>query len=316
MKLFLTIISLFLGGISLQVYGMSPQSPCIERRGAIDVGSGSTKALGAVVDICKQQIVKVLFDEQTPISFKDSSFSSEVISEAQVKFTSLVRALNKLEIHHINAVATEAFRQIKDGEEIAKKISNFTSVDLRVITQSEEAELGVASARALASPEAVVWDIGGGSMQITTKNEVFLGKLASVSFKDLVIKKVKHKDPKQVKSPNPLKEWKEAITLSLNHANKNLSENLKTNFKKTPWMGIGGVWWHSIRSQTKNEATLDSLRQALKQRSKLNDSQIGGSYASTDVTNLALVIGYMEALGISSVTPVKATLTQGLLFHK
>lgn len=316
MKYFLTV--LILSALSFQSHGMSSHSPCIERRGAIDVGSGSTKALGAIVDICKQQIVKVLLDEQTPISFKDSGFNPDVISEAQVKFTSLIKALNKMEIHHIKAVATEAFRQIKNGPEVADEISRLTSVHLKVITQKEEAALGVASARAAASPETVVWDIGGGSMQITAKDEVFLGKLASVSFKDLVIKKIKNKDPKQMKSPNPLKKWEEAIALSQNHAKKHLPENLKTHFKDANWVGIGGVWWHSVRSQikNKNEAKLDELRQALKLRSTLNDSQIGGSYSSTEITNLALVIGYMEALGISSVTPVKATLAQGLLFHK
>ncbi|MNJ04032.1 hypothetical protein D3C73_1646060 [compost metagenome] len=43
------------------------------------------------------------------------------------------------------------------------------------------------------------------------------------------------------------------------------------------------------------------------------DSELTGEYRATDVSNLLLVEGFMQALNIPQVTIVKASLIQGIL---
>jgi exopolyphosphatase/guanosine-5'-triphosphate,3'-diphosphate pyrophosphatase len=45
----------------------------------------------------------------------------------------------------------------------------------------------------------------------------------------------------------------------------------------------------------------------------MNDKQVGGKYADTDVSNLILVSAYMEALGVKKVIPKDINLSDGVL---
>ena len=312
--------------------GNSTQSACEETRGSVDMGSGSTKALVAVVDFCQKKILKVTFSEQTPIGFKDSleeskdgRFDAETLEEAQVKYSALIAAMKELGAKSIKSVATAAFRKATNGAEAAVQIAGSTGVPITIISQTQEAELGVQSAVVLAgvAPESVaVWDIGGGSMQMSYikdgKLQVFEGDLASVSFKNAVIKDLQKKNPEKVKSPNPLRAQRDkAVKLAQAHASRTASDELKTLSPNLKWLGIGGVWWHSVRKQSpENDSvvTTQEIEQSLKKRASLRDSEIGGNYAETEVTNLALVLGYMKALKIKEVQPIDAALNQGLLF--
>jgi hypothetical protein len=46
---------------------------------------------------------------------------------------------------------------------------------------------------------------------------------------------------------------------------------------------------------------------------KLNDKEIGGRYADTEISNLILVLGFMEKLGIKEVIPVNVNLADVIL---
>lgn len=308
-------------------------SSCEETRGSVDMGSGSTKALVALVDFCQKKILKVTFSEQTPIGFKesleaskDNRFDTETIEEAQVKYSALIASMRGLGAKSIKSVATAAFRKAANGPEAAGQIAGATGVPIAIISQAQEAEMGVRSALILSgsTPESIaVWDIGGGSMQMSyfkdQKLQVFEGDLASVSFKNAVIKDLQKKNPEKVKSPNPLRGQRaKAVQLSSQHALKNVSGELKSQSPSLKWVGIGGVWWHSLRKQVPEKDGLISaqeIERALKKRSSLRDTQIGGNFAETEVTNLALVLGYMKALKIKEVKPLDAALNQGLLFE-
>ncbi len=361
-KSFLTL-TFTLGFAFLTGCASAPKSasdPCLKRRGAIDIGSGSTKAFAAVVDICQKpaRIVERLFDEKAKISFGESvertgdgTFAPDVVTDASAKIATMAEQMNEKGIERLSVVATAAFRKAKNGADTAKAISDAvarrlkgkTALDLeasrvQILSQEVEAEVGALSAitnlpeEARKSPHAlfVVWDIGGGSMQMFANDKVgdsyqphlYTGDLASVTFKNKVIRELQKKDPATVKSPNPIgKNRAKAVVLARDHAKKNVPDYFKKNANRATWVGIGGVLAISTVKQVEKEGqgtsssffTDSALAKTLEARANRKDEEIESEYRETDITNLALVLGYMQELKIKRVDTVEASLTQGLV---
>ena len=80
-------------------------------------------------------------------------------------------------------------------------------------------------------------------------------------------------------------------------------------------LGIGGVHYYSVRGQTKVESKYDhsTLESTISSKLAKHDADIGGDYASTDVSNLILVKSYMEALNIKEVEAFRINLADGVL---
>ncbi len=339
------------------------EDPCLKRRGAIDIGSGSTKAFAAVVDVCSKpkRIVEKLFDEKVKISFGEAleqntegNIPPDVITDATAKIATLAESMNSLKLESIETVATAAIRKSKNRNEVASRISSamnerlrgktkLGNLQVRVLSQIEEAQVGARSALAnLPSPavtaetgQIVVWDIGGGSMQMTAldSNELFTSELASVTFKNQVIREIHRKDPSVLISPNPLKKnAKKATALARSHAEKNLGSFLKLHTSKPRWVGIGGVLALSVQKQvdrevqtprpktdlnvqSPNQIMQSDLSKTLDLRAARTDEEIDSEYRETEITNLALVLGYMQALKMEKIETVEASLVQGLLIQ-
>lgn len=315
---------------------------CLQNRGSLDIGSGTTKGLIAEVDICEKKIIKVIFEDRLPLSFNEALEKSSqkiipdnTVNEAIPQMRSLVAKMQEFKPTSIKAVATSVFRVANNGQNVAKNISTALQIPVTVITQEQEAELGYLSALAVSNafvnnktlPSAsniIVWDIGGGSMQMyAVKNgthHVYKGDLASVTFKNKVLQVLQFKDPKTSSSPNPLGKNREAaLQLAKNHAYLNVPEYFKKTAPEALWIGVGGVLSSSVQNQTvkaKAEFSQEELNQVLITGSQLNDSQIQSEYRITDITNLALVLGYMQALKIQKIETVKASLGQGLLLKE
>lgn len=347
--------------------------PCLKRRGAIDIGSGSTKALAAIVDVCQKpvRIVEKLFDEKVKISFSESveqsptsEISAEVAADASAKIATFVEKIDQFNVERLELVATAAFRKAQNGSRVAIEISDALqkrrreaatsglkvkstlkpeSLRVRILSQEEEAQIGARSAMANLPPSThaegaaladaiVVWDIGGGSMQMLSTLDsapIFTGDLASVTFKNRVIKEVQKKDPASVKSPNPLRENKrsqnhrKAVSIARDHAQKNVRDEFKKIGATARWVGIGGVLATSVKKQVEQESTgqrrsgieftARDLEKTFETRAGRKDLEIDSDYRETEITNLALVLGYMQELKISQVETVEASLVQGLV---
>lgn len=326
------IASLFLFSIFALGCASVPHH-CLQRRGAIDIGSGSTKALAAEVDICEKKIVRTLYEHQIPLAFADAvarspqgeipdKFRDQAVKDIQP----LLEAMKAHNLKRISALATSTFRTSKNGAEAALEMSERLNIPIHIVTQEQEAEIGAMSAlsqKTLAPNTAfVVWDIGGGSMQMWTPGDdaprLFKGDLASVSFKNKVIQTLQGKNPKRVSSPNPLgRHAPKAVELAATHARKEVPPIFKER-AAAPWIGIGGVLAISVQKQIDKDAhgfSRAQLAQTLREKSALKDAQIESKYRETEVSNLALVLGYMEALGVDSVETVQASLTQGWLLR-
>jgi exopolyphosphatase/guanosine-5'-triphosphate,3'-diphosphate pyrophosphatase len=278
-----------------------------------DIGSGATKYYVAQINRCTKKIVKIVDSNSFPFAFK-----GRLIKSANNRFSPQDRAdfihklkplIDKYHPDQINSVATSAFRTAKNGKQFAASINQEIPINLIVISQKEEAMLGFHAVKAKLATlkNFLYWDIGGGSMQIIknshSSQQLYKGKIGAVSFKELVIKKI---FSGKRKSPNPLKNnYVRAIKLAKNFALKTLPKSFPSPGINT--FGIGGVHQYAILKNNKQHGdsyTANELLQWLKRKSKLTDKEIGGKYATTDVTNIALVLGFMQALKISKVTVI------------
>jgi len=199
-------------------------------------------------------------------------------------------------------------------------------IKVTIISQKEEATLGFLAATydESAKPEdIVVWDIGGGSMQIVSQDatgnyEIYYGKVASVSLANYIIEKIKGQDLTKISSPNPISESDSQNALKyVNEEANRLPQGLREKLQNpaTLILGIGGVHYYSIRYQVKagKEYTLDMVNKTLAQQIGKTDQQIGGQYSSTEVSNLILVKGFMETLGINKIKVKKTNIAHGML---
>lgn len=73
-------------------------------------------------------------------------------------------------VQEIRAVATEACRRAENCRQFVERVRNETGLDLEIISNNEEALLGLHGCTPLLNPEiphALIFDIGGGSTEVT-----------------------------------------------------------------------------------------------------------------------------------------------------
>lgn len=306
---------------------------CLEIHGVLDIGSSSTKAVVAQVDICSKKIVKTIFEEQVPIACSetleksvDGTLPPVFAEEGGAKLQALVARMKEKKAEPISGLATACYRNAKNGTEVAAALSARAGVPVKVISQEEEAELGYLSAMTARNvplteqASVVVWDIGAGSMQMHAesggKTLLYNGNLASVPFKNRVIEEIQKKGAGSSVTPNPLgKSWPRAVRLAEKEA-KQVPAHFRMSKNPRRWIGIGGTLSRSVQDQARkgrDSFTAGEVESALRRRSVLSDEKIGGDFASTEVTNLALVLGFMKSLGIRRVETAKVSLSQGYL---
>ncbi len=303
---------------------------CQEVRLGFDIGSGSTKMLVAKVDFCEHKILEVLHTESRPIAFnedleksKDNTLSPAIIEVGLKNLTEMTTKGKSYKPKKIYGVATSVFRKSHNGVDVIKGYARKLGVRLEVIPQLDEAMLGFLSVRAFTQEKSiVVWDIGGGSMQMWSqfenrKPESYLGDLASVTFKNMVIEVIEMKDPNKVLTPNPIGDKRDQIiALARSYSRLHVPADLKSALRERTVIGVGGVHSQSIKNQLQLKEmkyTLEELDKGSKTQAQKSDSELAGNYRATDVTNLLLVQGFMEGLGIKEVKIVDATLLQGVV---
>lgn len=325
------VLSLFVFTFSFAVDAKN----CQEVRLGLDIGSGSTKMMVAKIDVCQKKIIEVLHSESRSVQYNedleksiDGKLSQVVIERGQEAINQMVAKGFTFKPKKSYGVATSVFRKAKNGAEIIRNFSKKMKINLDVISQTQEAQLGYLSVIALLDDKAlnekniVVWDIGGGSMQMFSMGKdnlpkMYLGDLASVTFKNMVIEVIQSKNVAEINSPNPIGEHRlQAVALARSYARLHVPADLKSEIKERQVIGVGGVHTQSIKNQLglkELKYTLENLDEAAKKQSQKSDSDLVGDYRNTDVTNLLLVQGFMEALGVKDIKIVNATLLQGVL---
>jgi len=309
-------------------------SKCVERRAIYDVGSGSTKLKLADVNFCKAKIEKVIYENAYPVDYAaDAGHSKSKLLSLSIRKAG-INALEKLQSEATSyqpkkslAVMTGIFRKASNAEVYRAQLQKKFGFKFKVVSQDLEARYGFESVRAgmnLDPENLVIWDIGGSTMQFAAKKKgawiMDLKDAASVQFKEDFILKIQRKNPKKVYSPNPVgvANIERGIALARKAAH---SISAETKFAladpKAEIVGIGGVHRFSVAGQTGQKTSYDlkALQKTLPKQAVKTDQQIGGEYSATEVSNLMLVAGFTEELGIRKVRIGRADISDGVLLH-
>ena len=326
-------VAFIIGFCALQ----QPDQDCLEVRGAFDIGSGTTRLQIAEIDVCQRKLVSVIYKDSVKVRYrkdlaktKSKNFSDRIVLEGLNAVKDLINNAGAPEdVVSYSGVATEAFRQAENGEavlkQLAEKIGELTSkaVRLEIITQRREAEVGVIGAASLLGSflsRTAVWDIGGGSMQLSVPDEggefmIYESKFGAQQMKESIIRQVKRTNES---TPNPISQDQYLTSKGLAiMAASDVPEDIRLRLLDSSLqvVGIGGVHYYSIRGQTRVEDkfSVRDVRQAIIKRLDLTDEELGGDYAETDLSNLIMVDGFMEHLNIKEVYPLDVNMTDGVL---
>lgn len=332
MRIF-TIVSI---AFTLATACASPFKPspnnCQEVRAAFDIGSGSTKVLVAKIDVCKELLVEKLWETSTAVPYQESidasgSFDEHIQQKGKQIFLHLLNEAKSRGSLRAGGVATHAFRESRNGQAFLSALEasghNIIPTKLEVISQDQELLLGYTAAVKAAqaqTPNVVVWDIGGGSQQMAVRDAnaaasllKFKGQMASTRFMQTF---ALHRIPDQRQSPNPI--GSEGAKKGLERAKRSARESVPDEMRSlinagAEIIGIGGVLAKSVQPQIgKNPFAAEDVAAAIDAKVPFSDTQIGGDYANTQVTNLILVLGYMHELGIQKVRTVDTGLVVGV----
>lgn len=306
-----------------------------EMRAAIDIGSGATNLKVAKVDTKTNKIIIQLFEKSIPVAYQkhleqssNQTFDQEVINQGIQAIKVLKEVADSYQVKKVVAVATAAFRQAANAQQFAREIELATGVQVRIINQDEEGILAFRGALALTPTQpqhAITWDIGGGSMQMTTLTEegtyfVEKGKTASIPFKNAVIQTIQHRDLKNSHSPNPMttEQMQAAITYASEVA-QSTDNYIKTKFQdpKTQILAVGNLFYYGVRPLVDQSIVhREALEKAIMKWADKPDAELpGGALAEVAVTNPLLVLGYMQGLNIKEVEVVKVNNADGALTY-
>lgn len=305
----------------------------IERRAAVDVGSGGTKVSIADVDSDTNQIVQVILETSFPVPYQasldksvDGTFDAETKAAGLKTFKAIKEMADQHEVQKIAAIATSAFRKANQVKDFISLIENQTAIHVQIIPQREEGEIAFFSALATGAfnpEEVVVWDIGTGSLQMTTTNEnnaltVYMGEqMGSVAFKNYIVSAVQENDLEDTLSPNPISEedLKVADSYVRAFARKAYPIIKQKIQNHGTVVGIGRLFYHSIRplASEGDVITRDGLRSFINESLNKTDEELNNPFAHVDVSNCILTLAIMKALHIQEIRPVETTTTRGLL---
>ena len=145
-----------------------------QRLAAMDIGTNSIRCI--VVEADAKGSYKVLDDEKSTVRLGEQLARTGAISpEASARALAAVGHFRKLiaglKVSAVEAIATSAMRSASNGQVLLDALSAEFGHEIRVITGVEEAELAMASAQRHFDMEYkryAVFDIGGGSLEITT----------------------------------------------------------------------------------------------------------------------------------------------------
>ena len=298
-----------------------------ETRAALDIGSGATKLRIAEVDERTNRIQKILFDDFFVVEFQESlekspdgAFNQEIMDKGVEAMKWAKKTSNDYGAEKVVAIATAAFRTAKNAQEFVERIEKETGVEVYIINQELEGELAFKAALSNmgANPEGViVWDIGGGSLQLTALNSIYRGHEASVPFKNHIIEKIQNK---KGDTPNPMS--LEDIEAALAHSRelaKQVGSDFKSQIQKSQIAGVGSIFGIGIYDLMgeRNRFTQKELQEKVVQlHSKTDDDVGGGPFASVAISNPILILGFMQELGINEITIVDVNNSDGAMVYE
>lgn len=304
-------------------------------RATVDIGSGATKLRVAEIDLQKQKISKVLATKTFAVPYQEqlaTSNSNEF--NADVMQTGLEALKQSAEIAKQHgatqtiATATAAFRKARNAESFMERIYRETGIRVFIIDQNLEGELAFKAATAqleIPPRQLVVWDIGGGSVQLTAidrlgQYRIFRGSDASVPFKNHIITWIQKRNAAEGATPNPLNFVDTLRAESHARAVANKVDNFfkrKIQEPQTKIVGVGNIFGLQLYDMVgkKNTLSREELIELLAGLVDKKDEDVGGGpFANVYVSNTILVLGFMEQLGIEEMAIADINPSDGAFF--
>ena len=144
-------------------------------RAAFDIGSGEHKLVvaavnGTSVKVLHSEVSTVLLAQDLTRPGGDGALSAGALRASKEALNDLAERAAAKGAQAKAGVATAVFRRARNGEQHLKKCSDALSLNLQIVPQSTEGELGFLTACAAAGREvACAWDSGGGSFQLSAR---------------------------------------------------------------------------------------------------------------------------------------------------
>ena len=305
---------------------------CREIRMALDLGSTAIKMAVAEINSCDAKIVDVLFRVSRRIDFQsdlhqsaNQQFSRKIMWKALGIISEMHNLAKPYKVKRSIAVGTSVFRMASNANEFSNKLQKWFKLPLVILNPKEKGRLSFEAVRSTVQTsreKIAVWEIGASSMQFTSmidNTEPFThgAVLASVSFKNMFIDEVQKKNSKIVSSPNPISREQGELGLLISQEFSNrVPSVLRKKFADSSVRvyGIGGVHSYSISNQVGTPFyDYSSVINILNSSYGLSDIEIGGDYATTEVSNLVLVAGFLKNLNIAQVYSLDISMVNGVL---
>lgn len=301
---------------------------CIDTRAAFEIGTVNMKVKVAKVNTCSNRIEVVLYQETFNFSMEEPlTEGRQKIAIAELLDFKKKAAKFKPSIYV--GKSSYLLGEIPFGHSFLQKIKNSTQLDFSLMDLKNMALLALYSITqetGLPPENLVVWDIGGFQTRIISKEPdgnhlTYLGKSGSIQFKNQVLHKIKKQDPKKFKSPNPINKdtFKKALALAKKWA---LEVDPKLRKKmvspKVKVVGIGGVHYSAVRPLANPRSKIFSRAEVLSAIQKnlgKTDKQLKGLFRESQITNLILVLGYMQAFNLDIVETSEVDLINGVLIN-
>ena len=204
--------------------------------GVIDIGSNTIRLL--IYEIDEENKIKQKFNKKKVVGLARYIDSNKVMSKKGIEKT--IEALNDFKVtlernktDEVYVFATAAIRNIKNTEDVVKKICEGTQIKVEVLSGEQEAFYDFVGANhAMDINKGLIIDIGGGSTELIFVNDGQIEKAVSIPIGSL------NMYTKYIEKLLPTKEESKEIKKNVE---KHL-EKIKLNNKEYPVAyGIGGT---------------------------------------------------------------------------
>lgn len=157
-----------------------------ERIAIVDLGSNSARLI--IMQIFKNGAYNLIYHQKETVRLSEGIHENNTLHpEAMKRAIATLQTFAKMcQLYHtdkILAVGTAAIRNTKNGADFAKQIQSETGIALKPISGEAEAKLGyIGAMNTLDANDAVLFDLGGGSTELTLIRNRKAEKVISLPF--------------------------------------------------------------------------------------------------------------------------------------
>jgi exopolyphosphatase / guanosine-5'-triphosphate,3'-diphosphate pyrophosphatase len=294
----------------------------------IDLGFNSVKLVNYIVSSDNSFRTEEEFSVKARLgegfSF-NRSLSESAITRAIAALKEFREVIHLKRIRNILPIATSAVREASNQPEFLRLVQKETGFKFKVLGEEEEALYSyLGASRAIWQPEALFFDLGGGSLEMISTKDYRIKKIISLPLGALRLSEKYAPKPDGVYSKKTLVRLEKKIVANLPSAS-----DLRIS-KGIPLIGIGG----SVRAIARYHQKLSkypltklhnyvmdflSLQSIRKNLSKLGSAQladidaIGNKRAHNIIAAVFVVENLMQKLGIEKISVSTHGLREGYL---